>query len=94
MPKKKAQTKTTIPQVRDCIPLKVAMERIKIIETAPQSGGRTKLLKYLYGGRLSRGDAAVAKCCECMNNYIDGRVSCGIVTCPLYPYMPYRKVDT
>ena len=65
--------------------------RIKTIEGSPASAGKTKLLKWLYGTTLTRGDAIKAKCCECMGYYIDGREDCLIDNCPLYPYMPYRK---
>jgi hypothetical protein len=83
--------RTRVPRVTPPIPQKVASQRIDVIETAPASSGKTKLLKYLHGGRLSRGESLVAKCCECMGYYVDGRESCGIVTCPLYAYMPYQK---
>ena len=31
------------------------------------------------------------KCKDCMCDYADGRVDCGIPKCSLYPLMPYRK---
>lgn len=68
-----------------------AIERIKIIRTAPASSGKTKLLKYLKSGVLTQREAILAKCGDCMGYYIDGRHDCGIRTCPLYPYMPYRN---
>ncbi len=54
------------------------------------SGGKTALLKYLRGEKISRPAAVKAKCCDCMGYYADGRVDCENPTCPLYPYMPYR----
>jgi len=83
--------KAKIPKGTVPIPQKLASERIKIVETAPASSGKTKLLKYLYGDILSRGDSLKAKCCECMGYYIDGRFSCEIPTCPLFYYMPYKN---
>lgn len=41
---------------------------------------------------LTRGDAIKAKCADCMSDYADGRLDCEIYDCPLYPYMPYKKV--
>lgn len=59
------------------------------------SGGKTALLKYLRGETIHRSAAVKAKCFECCGYYADGRVDCGITTCPLYLYMPYRgKVAT
>jgi hypothetical protein len=83
--------KKKIPQVSTLTDSRDAMERVNVVETAPASKGRTLLLKYLYGDRLSRGDSCLAKCCECMGYFVEGRISCGIKTCPLFPYMPYKK---
>jgi hypothetical protein len=33
------------------------------------------------------------KCRECMNDYVDGRVDCEIITCALYALSPYHKLD-
>ena len=52
--------------------------------------GRGEYQKHLDGKRLSRGQAGLAKCYECMGGYCDGKADCGISKCPLYPYMPYR----
>lgn len=52
--------------------------------------GRKELLRAMNGFRLTRGEAILAKCYECMNGYIDGTFDCGITDCPLHPYMPYR----
>jgi hypothetical protein len=70
--------------------LRGAFKRVEVIETAPVSKGKTKLLKYLSGDVLTRGDSIIAKCAECMGYYIDGRYDCEIPLCPLYHYMPYR----
>lgn len=45
---------------------------------------------------LSRADAMAAFCADCMGNYLDGRMDCKNKRCPLYEYMPFRKltVDT
>ena len=40
---------------------------------------------------LSRAKAMAHKCHQCMGEYVDGKVDCEIVTCPIYAWMPYRK---
>ncbi len=65
--------------------------RYKVVEAAPASAGKTCLLKHLDGKRLTFRQAVIAKCAECMGYYRDGRVDCGVETCPLYPTMPYRR---
>jgi len=52
--------------------------------------GRNHLKKHFSGSRLTRGNAILAKCYDCMGGYSDGRVDCRIQNCPLYPFMPYR----
>jgi len=42
------------------------------------------------------GQAILAKCADCMGDYIDGRESCGGNelqggACPLWPFMPYNE---
>lgn len=77
---------------QDCLstPRKVAFERGKTLSGTPTSKGKTKMLQWLNTGRISRADAILAKCFECMGCYIDGRIDCEMIDCPLYPYMPYR----
>ena len=83
-------TMNQTPKIKRSIPQKQASQRIEILETAPASGGKTNLLKHLYGDRLTRNAAITAKCCDCMGYYIDGRADCEMPECPLYPYMPYK----
>ena len=52
--------------------------------------GRKESLKYQKGEKLSYKEAALAKCYECMNQYIDGKIDCKIRRCSLYPIMPYK----
>lgn len=63
------------------------------LQKAMASTGRSLLLKHFDGKRLTRGQALIAKCCECSGYYADGRVDCQMPDCPLYPYMPYGKGD-
>ncbi len=52
--------------------------------------GKQELLKYLNGEQLTRKEAMLSKCFECMGGYADGRVDCGVESCPLYSYMPFN----
>lgn len=65
--------------------------RFEIVEGVPNSSGRTNLLKHLEGQRLSARAAIIAKCCDCMGYYVDGRMDCKMPDCSLYPFMPYRE---
>ena len=53
--------------------------------------GNTLLNKYRSGKKLKFKDSIIAKCADCMNYYADGRYSCSIPGCPLFPFMPYKK---
>jgi len=52
--------------------------------------GRSEMLKYAQGNRLTASQSIKAKCYDCMGYYSDGDEDCGVITCPLYPFMPYR----
>lgn len=43
--------------------------------------------------KLSRAKAVEHKCHQCMGEYVDGMVDCEIVTCALYAWHPYRKLE-
>ena len=55
--------------------------------------GRTSLIRYRNGEKLTLKKACNANCYDCMGGYTDGRYSCMIEGCPLYPYMPYKDVS-
>lgn len=59
-------------------------------ESCPVSSGRTQYLRYLHGEKLTYMEAVHAKCAECCCGYVDGRLDCGILACPLYQFMPYK----
>ena len=42
---------------------------------------------------LSKTKALKMKCKRCMADFTDGRTDCEIKWCPLYPWMPYRKLE-
>lgn len=50
--------------------------------------GKTQLLKYLTGGRLTQREAIKAKCYDCDGMGETGE--CDIESCTLYPYSPYQ----
>lgn len=68
--------------------------KIESIQRSPLSKGKAELLAHMAGKRLSFKKACLAKCFECCNGYIDGKVDCGITDCPLYARMPYAKPAT
>ena len=53
--------------------------------------GKSEILKYLSGGRLTASQSIKAKCYECMGYYADGKQDCKIKTCPLHAFMPYKE---
>lgn len=53
--------------------------------------GRKEILAHLNGETMSARQAIKAKCYDCMGYFEDGRQDCKIVTCPIYPWMPYRE---
>jgi len=55
--------------------------------------GEKDLKNYLSGKTIRRGRAIVAKCCDCMGEYADGKIDCCIPECPLYPFMPYKDTN-
>ncbi len=63
------------------------------IEASPKARGKAELLKHMAGKRLTQRGQIIAKCYECMCGYADGKRSCKMPDCPLYPSMPYREVD-
>lgn len=65
--------------------------RLKQVEAAPTSTGRTMLLKFLNGDNLSVGQSVKAYCCTCSGFYSDGRIDCENPLCPLYRFMPYGQ---
>ena len=65
---------------------------LKDVKASPLAKGKSELIKRLNGGHLSTKQAILAKCFECCNGYIDGKVDCGIEDCALYEYMPFGKI--
>ena len=55
--------------------------------------GRKELTSHLKGLRLTPRRAVSAMCYDCMGGFTDGKHSCQIPDCPLFPFMPYREVE-
>ncbi len=53
--------------------------------------GSTDLKRHMAGMDLTAMQAIRAKCADCTANYADGRISCELKECPLFPYMPYNE---
>jgi hypothetical protein len=53
--------------------------------------GKKEICAHFNGAHLTRGEAILAKCYDCMCYYADGRLDCNLTACPLYSFMPYRK---
>ena len=62
-----------------------------VVQVGKKAQGRTELLNYLSGKKLTKAQAIKAYCYDCMGFYADGRQDCEMPTCPLYPFMPFRK---
>jgi hypothetical protein len=52
--------------------------------------GRSDLVKFVSGQRVTPLQAIRAKCYDCSGYYVDGKQDCGQSDCPLYRFMPYR----
>ena len=53
--------------------------------------GRTQLIKYLKGEKITRSESMAAKCYSCQNGYADGRNDCLVFHCPIYPFTAYTS---
>lgn len=40
----------------------------------------------------TRREVIEAQCWECLGHYSDGKIDCENTKCPIYEYMPYRKL--
>ncbi|PLX67812.1 MAG: hypothetical protein C0603_06735 [Denitrovibrio sp.] len=63
----------------------------EIEQQGKQAKGKRHLLAKLRGEKITRGEAIQANCYECCGFYADSPVQdCGITTCALHDYMPYK----
>ena len=57
--------------------------------------GVAELIDYRKNGKkLTRKEAMLAFCADCMNEYEDGKIDCNNTRCPMYAYMPYNKTSS
>ena len=67
-------------------------ERIaQIEEDGMLAKGKKELLSHLEGRNITQKQSIVAMCYDCMGYYADGKQDCGVTSCPLHPFMPYRE---
>ncbi len=66
-------------------------DRVRLLDGAPKSRGKTSLSGHFIGERLTQRQAILAKCCDCMCYRVDGRIDCRMPHCPLSPFRPYRE---
>lgn len=66
-------------------------KRIAGKQNGKKAKGRGELARHLKGQRLSRHEAILGMCYDCMNSYSDGLNDCQMEEYTLYPYMPYRE---
>lgn len=56
--------------------------------------GVRELHDYRENGKeLTRKEAMLAFCADCMGEYEDGRMDCENYKCPMYAYMPYNIIN-
>ena len=67
----------------------IAKMMIDSAKKAPKRAGKRELIKHLEGGKITRSQGVRAKCFDC--NGMGESNKCDIVTCPLYPFSPYRQ---
>jgi hypothetical protein len=52
--------------------------------------GKTNLINYLDGKRLTARESIIGNCFVCCGDYVDGKKDCENPLCIFYPFMPYR----
>lgn len=67
------------------------MDRIRDIQDGKDARGKRELIRHLLGERLTMKQAILANCYGCTGGYDDSKQDCEITSCPLHPFMPYRK---
>ena len=67
--------------------------KLEIMRDGKSAQGKRELLKHLDGKKLTLRQAVAAQCYSCTGYYADGKEDCGLLSCPLYPFMPYRKTE-
>jgi hypothetical protein len=68
-------------------------EKLRDVLKWEKHRGKSSLVKFLKGVRITRQEAIEAKCYECMGGWPDGIQPCLILDCSLNPYNPYFGED-
>lgn len=53
--------------------------------------GKKELIAHLKGEKISRSGGMRAACYQCMGYFVDGRQDCGIETCPMFAWRPFKE---
>lgn len=64
---------------------------VEIRRYGKKARGRSEMIAFLQGRRLTASQAVRAYCYECMGYYADEIEDCQCSTCPLHPFMPYAQ---
>ena len=67
--------------------------KLEIMRDGKSAQGKRELLKHLDGKKLTLRQAVAAQCYSCTGYYADGKEDCGLLSCPLHGFMPYRKSE-
>lgn len=65
-----------------------------IIKYGKRAVGRSELIRFMQGKRLTNKQMILAKCYECEHGYTDGKKPCPVLDCPLHPHHPYSSLQT
>ena len=63
---------------------------MEIQKTPTKLKGKHQYIDFQNGEKLTRKEAMLAHCYQCMGEYQDGKQDCCGHSCPLYQFYPYR----
>ena len=66
-------------------------QKVKAGQIKPKKPSRMTPIERAKANPNSLKYAILAKCYDCMGGYADGRRNCGVNSCPLYKWMPYKR---
>ena len=70
----------------------MASVRLRQLRQARKSKGRDYLIAHYSHVPISRTEAMIGFCCECMGYYADGLKDCEMNNCKFYRWMPYGSM--
>jgi len=65
-------------------------KKIEEVKKAKSYRGKKELIAHLEGKNITRSQAMVSKCFDCMGYFADGIGDCNSPDCPMYNYRPYK----